>query len=126
MNGTMTREEVAREVDERLRMVNSRLTSLEALKPKAATVAKAVDGHHHMETVELFDEGVSQGFGYQMDFVGGSVSAARSGRRLTVTVAGVGGSISFNEDTVLVGTTPTLNFTEPDTTLLSLAGTVVT
>src|SRR5439155_23480185 len=54
------------------------------------------------------------------------VSAARSGRRLTVTIAGTGGSINFNEDTVLVGTTPTLNFTEPDSTLLSLAGTTVT
>src|SRR5436309_5625890 len=113
MNGTLTREEVGREVDERLRMVNSRLTSLEALKPKAAMIAKAVDGHHHMETVELFDEGTSQGFGYQMDFVGSSVSAARSGRRLTVTVAGVGGTLIFNEDTVLVGTASTLNFTEP-------------
>src|SRR2546422_4654140 len=117
MNGTMTREEVGREVDERLRMVNSRLISLEALKPKAANIAKAVDGHHHMETIELFDEGTSQGFGYQMDFVGSIVSAARSGRRLTVTVAGTGGSINFNEDTVLVGTAPTLNFTEPDATL---------
>jgi len=86
MNDTLTREDVDQQAQERLREINLRLSTLEGMRPRGAQIAKPLDGHHHMESVELFDEGVSQGFGYQMDFIGDAVYAYRSGRKLNVTL----------------------------------------
>jgi len=72
---------VEREVQDRLDKLESGFTKLTSRMPKANMIAKAVDGHHHMESVELFDESVSQGFGYQIDFQGASVYSYRDGRR---------------------------------------------
>src|SRR3990172_6896883 len=107
--------------------LTNRLTELEKLRGKggAATIRKSVDGHHHMESVELFDEGVSQGYGYQLDFQGVGVSSVRSGRKHIVTVpgGGAGGAIILQEDNLDVNlATSTLDFTELDGVLLSTLG----
>lgn len=49
----------------------ARLEALEAAQPDNAYRRKADDGHHHYQTLEGMDDEVSQGFGYQLNAIGG-------------------------------------------------------
>src|SRR5712691_8783020 len=102
MNGTLTRDEIDALVTERLRIPNTRLDILETIIPKAANIAKVLDGHHHMESVELFDENVTQKFGYQLDFRGQGVIAHRETRKHVVEIGGTGvQALSFAQGTYI-------------------------
>jgi hypothetical protein len=84
--------------------------------------------------VSVSEEGADQGVASSLNFVGANVTAAVTAGAATITVAGSGGSVTFQDEGVAVGTGTILNFvgsgvvaTESGGTITAtVAGTAVT
>jgi hypothetical protein len=78
-------------LEEAMEKALPRVEAVENAQPDNAYRRKVKDGHHHEQAVEGMDDQVSQGFGYQLDAVGGIALTRGSwpnNRRLTISGAG--------------------------------------
>ncbi len=64
----------------------------------------------NVNSIEIEDEGVSQGSVSGIDAVGSGITATVSGGKATFTVAAIGGTIDAEDDGVSVGSPDTLNY----------------
>jgi hypothetical protein len=77
-------------VEEAMEKALPRVQALENYMPNNAYRRKVDDGHHHNQPIEGMDDQVSQGFGYQLDAIGGIALTRGSwpnNRRLTISGA---------------------------------------
>ena len=77
----------------------TRLEALEAARPLNAYHRKVDDGDHHMQSVEGMEDGVSRGFGYQLNAIDGlrlTRAAWPNNRRLDISGAGLVGPFEYD------------------------------
>ena len=95
------------DIVEAIDSLNHRLRIFESMFPHGA-LATAGDGHVHQESMEVLDDGVSQGKGFQID-VTGITGPTRSGRRFTLALGALSDAVlalDVKKDGVLVGSVP--------------------